>query len=44
MPQPSDTDWRRYRPRHPVTVPLTYPRAPHEVIDNPALFRKVWRE
>jgi hypothetical protein len=40
LPQQSDTDLRRYRPRHPVPVPSSYPRTPHEVVDNPALFRK----
>ena len=41
MPQVSDSNWRRYKPRHPAAVPPSYPRSPHEVIDNPALFRKV---
>ncbi|KAF5836243.1 Not1 N-terminal domain, CCR4-Not complex component-domain-containing protein [Dunaliella salina] len=30
-----------YAPRHPAAVPASYPRTPHEVVDNPALFRKV---
>lgn len=41
MPQLSDTEWKHYRPRHPVAVPASYPRSPPEVVDNPALFRKV---
>ena len=41
LPQLSDTEWKRYKPRHPTTVPASYPRTPHEVIENPALFRKV---
>mmetsp|Transcript_4548 Transcript_4548/g.9783 ORF Transcript_4548/g.9783 Transcript_4548/m.9783 type:complete len:769 (-) Transcript_4548:780-3086(-) len=41
LPQMSDLEWKRYKPRHPANVPASYPRVPHEVIDNPALFRKV---
>ncbi|GLI70979.1 hypothetical protein VaNZ11_016083 [Volvox africanus] len=41
MPQLSDTEWKHTRPRHPVAVPPSYPKAPPEVVDNPALFRKM---
>lgn len=42
MPQPSDSDWKRYKPRHPVAnVPATFPRHPPDVIDAPGLFRKM---
>ncbi|KAG2485337.1 hypothetical protein HYH03_015919 [Edaphochlamys debaryana] len=41
MPQLSDTEWRHTRPRHPVAVPASYPKTPPEVVDNPALFRKM---
>ncbi|PNW84264.1 hypothetical protein CHLRE_04g227350v5 [Chlamydomonas reinhardtii] len=41
MPQLSDTEWKHTRPRHPVAVPASYPKTTPEVIDNPALFRKM---
>ncbi|GLC40209.1 hypothetical protein PLESTB_000675400 [Pleodorina starrii] len=41
MPQLSDTEWKHTRPRHPVAVPASYPKTPPEVVDNPALFRKM---
>lgn len=41
MPQIADSDVRQYRPRYPVAVPASYPRTPLEIIDNPALFRKM---
>ena len=27
MPQLSDTEWKHTRPRHPVAVPASYPKA-----------------
>ncbi|KAG2452201.1 hypothetical protein HYH02_003232 [Chlamydomonas schloesseri] len=41
LPQLSDTEWKHTRPRHPVAVPASYPKTTPEVIDNPALFRKM---
>ncbi|GFR41831.1 hypothetical protein Agub_g2606 [Astrephomene gubernaculifera] len=41
MPQLSDTEWKHTRPRHPVAVPASYPKSAPEVVDNPALFRKM---
>ncbi len=41
MPQQSDTEWRKYKPRHPAAVPASFPRLQHDVVDNPALFRRL---
>ena len=41
MPQPSDTEWKKYKPRQPAQVPVSFPRTQHDVVDNPALFRRL---
>ncbi|EFJ47006.1 hypothetical protein VOLCADRAFT_92540 [Volvox carteri f. nagariensis] len=41
IPHLSDTEWKHTRPRHPVAVPASYPKTAPEVVDNPALFRKM---
>ncbi|KAJ9533850.1 hypothetical protein QJQ45_026948, partial [Haematococcus lacustris] len=41
LPQVADTDLRRYRARHFAATPASYPRATHEVVDHPGLFRKM---
>jgi hypothetical protein len=42
MPQPGDSDWGRYKPRHPAMVPQTYPKAPLDVISNPQVLVLLW--
>jgi CCR4-NOT transcription complex subunit 3 len=42
MPQPSDTEWKRYKPLHPTQVPASFPRQQHDkVVGNAALMRKL---
>lgn len=41
MPQPSDMEWKRYKPRHPAAVPASFPRTQHDVVENPALFHRL---
>jgi hypothetical protein len=41
LPQPSDSDWNRPKPRHPIVGPASYPKTQPDVISAPGLFRKV---
>ncbi|MEW5316250.1 MAG: hypothetical protein WDW38_007631 [Sanguina aurantia] len=40
-PQLPDTEWKRHKARNPSATPPSFPRAPPDVVDNPALFRKM---
>jgi CCR4-NOT transcription complex subunit 3 len=41
LPQPSDSDWNRPKPRHPIVGPASYPKSQPDVISAPGLFRKM---
>lgn len=41
LPQPSDSDWHRPKPRHPIVGPASYPKSQPDVISAPGLFRKM---
>lgn len=41
LPQPYDTDWNRYKPRHPISTAFTFPKTAPDVISAPGLFRKM---
>jgi hypothetical protein len=41
LPQPSDSDWDKPKPRHPIVGPASYPKSQPDVISAPGLFRKM---